>query len=766
VDEARGGLSLIIGGGLFLGLGLLLDDVRLSIIALSVGGALTLAGLYLRLVPKGLPAQASATLRPARRVLALDPAPSFLTDVDGAVIYANPAAVRRFGEERAQSLVEAMTGLAAYPSAVALRLADRVEDEGWAQEDVVTRQGFLRVTVARLATGLLSWRLEEIPDRTATTRGAEAISLPMLTVNASGTVLFVNEALRRILGGRPRQLDRIFVDLPLRDGAIHRITTPSGTVPVRAVMLDGAAGRTEIFLAPVAADAPAGSADFDALPIAVVAMDTEGRLRRANRAARELLGLADDKSDLSAVIDGPGRPFARWVAEAAAARDRVRPEIVSARGRGGERFLRVTLGRADGPDGPEVIGVLSDVTEMKALEGQLVQSQKMHAVGQLAGGIAHDFNNLLTAISGHCDLLLLRHDPGDGDYADLTQIAENANRAAALVAQLLAFSRKQTLRLEVMDVRDTLSDLAHLLNRLVGERVTLSVRNEPDLPNIRADRRNLEQVLVNLVVNARDAMAEGGEIRIRTARRHLDEDERIGEARVPPGEYVQITVEDDGPGIPEEILRKVFEPFFTTKPQGEGTGLGLSTSYGIVKQMGGYIFADSPAGGGAVFTLLLPATDEEAEARPAGPRPPRLSRRGQQRTVMLVEDEAPVRAFAARALTMMGHKVLAASSGEEALEILAGDAPSVDLVVTDVVMPGIDGPTWVRRAFGDAPEIPIVFVSGYAEGNVLSGADSMPGAEFLGKPFSLSALNDLVSRKLGPAEPSETAEEPVEGGAV
>lgn len=374
----------------------------------------------------------------------------------------------------------------------------------------------------------------------------------------------------------------------------------------------------------------------------------------------------------------------------------------------------------------------------------------MQAIGQLAGGLAHDFNNLLTAISGHCDLLLLRHDQGDADYSDLTQINQNANRAAALVGQLLAFSRKQNLRPEVLDMRDTLADLTHLLNRPVGEKATLTLSHDPVLEPIRADKRQLEQVLMNLVVNARDAMPSGGEIRILTECVTLEEPLTRDQVTLPLGQYVTIKVSDDGVGIPQDKLQKVFEPFFTTKRVGEGTGLGLSTAYGIIKQTGGYIFVDSTEGSGTCFTLYFPVLSQTTH-----PAATKIASSVEETLeapkgggILLVEDEAPVRAFANRALRLRGYTVLEAENAETALETLEDKSLEIDVFVTDVVMPGMDGPSWVRQALKDRPDVRVVFVSGYAEDSLGEAQKKIPNSVFLPKPFSLSDLKDTVNKQI------------------
>ena len=390
------------------------------------------------------------------------------------------------------------------------------------------------------------------------------------------------------------------------------------------------------------------------------------------------------------------------------------------------------------------------MTEFKSLEAQFVQSQKMQAIGQLAGGVAHDFNNLLTAISGHCDLLLLRHDQGDQDYADLIQIHQNANRAASLVGQLLAFSRKQNLSPEVIDLRDTLADLTHLLNRLVGERIKLILDHDPGLFRIRVDKRQLEQVIMNLVVNARDAMPGGGEIRVETNNIVLDAQVERDRAVLKAGRYVLVRVIDEGHGIAEEKRNKIFEPFYTTKKTGEGTGLGLSTAYGIVKQSGGFIFVDSQLGEGSVFSLYFPVhdqVDEPAKVEKSQEKP-KVSHKIGRGVVLLVEDEAPVRAFASRALRLKGMTVLEADSGEVALSMLADPDLHVDVFVTDVIMPGMDGPTWVKQAIQDRPDTKVVFVSGYAEDAFGENRALIPNSVFVPKPFSLAELTTTVQAQL------------------
>ena len=723
-------------------------DLRLG--ALAAGATLALV-LGLRWAV-GLGQARRARLRAdvLTELVGQDASPCFTTDPHGQILFQNAAAATRFSAGAGVTLLSVLKDLFASPSAVLYRLQSRASNGGAAREDVATRRGHLRLSVHRLAADQYLWRLEEFQDRGIAGRGAETLSLPMLTANKSGVVLFSNDAMRRLLGGRPKRLDQIFTSDTLHSG--EEVEVAAATGPVRAILaeVEGNGERRELYLLPVATErgAPA-QADFDQLPVPLLKFTAKGDLLAANRAARDVLGLdVDGPAAFHDLFEGLGRPVADWLADVAAERLPGNSEVVCARTAGSETFLQVSLRRIVDQGRPVVLAVLQDATALKTLEAQFVQSQKMQAIGQLAGGVAHDFNNLLTAISGHCDLLLLRHSSEDPAYGDLIQIHQNANRAAALVGQLLAFSRKQTLKPERIDLQDVLSDLAHLLNRLVGERVDLRLTHGSNLGPIRADKRQFEQVVMNLVVNARDAMPEGGRIRIETEAVTLRGEMRRDRAVVPAGDYALIRVSDEGCGIPAESLQKIFEPFYTTKRLGEGTGLGLSTAYGIVKQSGGFIFVDSTEGEGSIFQLYFPIyTGRDSEEVVA--KPPRniVARQGEG-VVLLVEDEAPVRAFASRALRLRGYTVLEAENAEVALKTLEDAALKVDVFVTDVVMPGLDGPSWVRMALEQRPGTRVIFVSGYAEDALAEGQARVPNSVFLPKPFSLSDLAATVQSQM------------------
>lgn len=422
--------------------------------------------------------------------------------------------------------------------------------------------------------------------------------------------------------------------------------------------------------------------------------------------------------------------------------------------------VALSIAGARGLGNSAVLLSLKDNSEETRLKREVAQATKMQAVGQLAGGVAHDFNNILTAIIGHCDLMLMRHSPGDSDYDDIQQIRANSNRAASLTRQLLAFSRQQTLRPQVLQLPDVISEVTNLLKRLLGESVTLTVKHGRNLGPVRADPGQLEQVVVNLAVNARDAMMSKdprgtGTLAIQTYAVTTAEVRKLASDILPAADYVVLEVADTGGGIPPDVLPKIFEPFFTTKEVGKGTGLGLSTVYGIVKQSGGYIFADNVKAGsrgpaGAVFTIYLPVhtAGTLAEAPPARilPREKPVDLWGTG-TILLVEDEDMVRAVAERALTRQGYTVLCAEHGEAALELL-GSGPKPDLLISDVMMPLMDGPTMVRQARARYPDLPIVFMSGYAEETIRKSID-LDNVAFLAKPFSVQQLAEAVRAVLG-----------------
>ena len=512
---------------------------------------------------------------------------------------------------------------------------------------------------------------------------------------------------------------------------------------------------------------------FDEAPVAIALLDMKANITDCNGSFLKMLGLHKD--------DVLNLPFTDRLAkedrgEVGGQLSKVVMGImraahieVSMPARGG-REITASLYASRMEDGfGEVTGLILhfiDTTEHKHLEVQFAQSQKMQSIGQLAGGIAHDFNNLLTAMIGFSDLLLTRHGPDDPSFNDINQIRQNAVRATSLVRQLLAFSRKQTLEPQIIDAKEKLSDLSEVLSRLLGPTIDLNIEHSRDLGPIRVDPTQFDQVILNLAVNARDAMPGGGTLTIRTTNLSLDEPVQRSMELVPAGDYVTLDVIDTGEGIRKEDISRIFEPFFSTKEVGEGTGLGLSTVYGIVHQTGGHVFVDSAPGEGSAFTVCLPRYFEgdypttpvvDEPALHAGPDltpEPELKaeRDGGDGdltgvgTILLVEDEDAVRMFGSRALRNKGYTVLEAANGEEALEVINSTDKQIDLIVTDVVMPGMDGHTLVQFVRQEMPDMKVILISGFAENVIPGGIQPDSSFHFLPKPFS---LKDLAAKVKG-----------------
>jgi two-component system cell cycle sensor histidine kinase/response regulator CckA len=479
----------------------------------------------------------------------------------------------------------------------------------------------------------------------------------------------------------------------------------------------------------------------------LVLLDVNGRVVRSNQAAHACLGA---KAGI----------LLHDILPAAAA-----AELVQARA--GERVTRLEL--ATGASGLERALVLvcvpfrsgaallriADRTHEKALEEKLAQSQRLQEVGQLAGGIAHDFNNLLTVILGGVDELLSRlHNPDEQE--DLLQVRASAKRGAALVAQLLAFGQRQTLLPRVVALNDAIRRSAALLGRVLGEGIRLNLALEEPGRLVRIDPTQFDQVLVNLAVNARDAMAGQGVLTIASGHRLLLRPERVGGEFAPPGRYATIEVRDTGAGIPADILPRILEPFFTTKRESGGTGLGLSTVHGIIRQSGGFLAVESRVGEGTCMRILLPRHEAPAPWEQA-PEPTGTGKANDTRQqgaagaepsvgrVLLVEDEAPVRRLAERALTRLGYQVISAACAQDALELVDADgAPALACVVSDVVMPGMDGPALVRALRTTRPHLPAILVSGYADAPLRAQLASEHVC-FLSKPFAMADLADSVA---------------------
>jgi two-component system cell cycle sensor histidine kinase/response regulator CckA len=533
---------------------------------------------------------------------------------------------------------------------------------------------------------------------------------------------------------------------PIPVHIIHRVdfSADGQPLPSRSLVLDRRGRESE----------PVGGGDvkiarlINNAPIGIVQIDRDGKILSMNAAFTQMAEMARLGSTLSQTIaDSHRSAFAD--ALAATLRGEVPEPIDFALAGEPQRTGQLFFGRFDAGSGAALTLYATDTTRHSSLEVQLAQSRKMLAIGQLAGGVAHDFNNVLTAIIGFSDLLLARHKPTDPSFPDIMNIKQNANRAANLVRQLLAFSRRQTLRPEITSLSDIISDLGHLLGRLLGEKVELKIVHGRDIGLVKVDINQFEQVIINLAVNARDAMPKGGALTIRTV--NLDEDEarNVRPGLLPSADYVVCEVEDSGTGMPPDVLEKIFEPFFTTKEVGKGTGLGLSTVYGIVKQTGGFIFCDSEVGRGTVFRIYLQrhsgaereiAAVQQMESR----RDEGAADLTGMGTILLVEDEDAVRSFASRALQSRGYTVLTAETGERALAVVEENRDAIDLVLSDVVMPEMDGPTLLRELRRRGIGTKVVFISGYAEDAFEKNLEGQTDFAFLPKPFTLKQLAEAV----------------------
>ena len=494
---------------------------------------------------------------------------------------------------------------------------------------------------------------------------------------------------------------------------------------------------------------------FNNTPFAIAALDAEARILRTNAPFMRTFGnemgvRATEGLPLTELLGVDARQkLAEAVMQAAGNKSSIEPVDAVLSGKG-ERSVRLYVSSVENAgDSPETAIVYAlDTTEQRQLEQQFAQSQKMQAIGQLAGGVAHDLNNVLTAIIGFSDLLLINLRHADPTFKDIMEIKQNANRAAGLVRQLLAFSRRQTLRLEVLDIPELVNDLTVMLKGLIGETINFSVDHAADVWPVRADRNQFDQVIINLVVNSRDAMPDGGRVTVRTRNIGAAEIAAYSYRGLPDADYVLIEVEDTGSGMTPEVMEKIFEPFYTTKDIGKGTGLGLATVYGIIKQTGGYIYPESIVGQGTTFRIFLPRHVVAVAEIAAVTGPPRVRDLTGHEHIMLVEDEESVRAFSARALQSAGYTVHVASTGAEALDILKAIDGRVDLLISDVVMPEMDGPELLGHVRRMYPGVKVIFVSGYAEEGVRKDLEEDMTVEFLPKPFSLKQLAAKVKSVL------------------
>ena len=672
----------------------------------------------------------------------------------------------------------------------------------------------LEISVSPIAAGRLAplalvlWRVKDVTaERNSELAAGEASArfaaydetpLGLVVVRSDTTIAHVNTALTQMIGphGGRADSDVVLETLFAKPGVdvlrrqIERATTTSfecvlelATRPHRSVRVWAdapplAAGQDGLdrvlVVTPLAAAsmAASGLADvqlpgdpgfarqFESAPFGIATVTASGQIVRANATfAMLVMGnyqpLVDRAADvLGSLVDAEQRAALDALLSDALAGQTGSPPVDFVAGTKGEYGRRVyATPLSPVPGGREAaIVYLVDTTEQKALEAKFAQSQKMEAIGNLAGGIAHDFNNVLTAIIGSADLMLQTHRATDAAHKDIQNIKQSANRAAALVGQLMAFSRRQTLKLEVLQPSDVMTDLRPILKTMLGETIDVQIKTGRDLWYVKADRTQIDQVLLNFAANARHAMPNGGLFMISTSNVTEREAQKLPYTGLEVAEYVLIQVEDTGTGMPAEVLAKIFEPFFTTKEVGKGTGLGLSTVYGIIKQFSGYIFTESTVGAGTTFKIFLPRAHPSPAVEPVASKPARKDLTPADltgtATVLVVEDEDMVRSVAVRSLTRFGYKVVEAGNGLEALDVLAAHPGLVDVVVSDVVMPEMDGPALLKEVRKTRPNLKFIFVSGHTNEAFRATVDENEVFAFLPKPFSLPQLLAKVKEEL------------------
>ena len=736
-----------------------------------------------------------------------------VTDAKGRALYGNAAYLNLISAAGLARLVGIENIYAGYPEVAQhiYRLAQSVRDRRAGMEEIRLNAGssaagakagepvWIRISVSPIAaeagSGLSLWRHQDISADRAKQEGVFAhlqyiinyldqAPAGFFSAGGDGSIAYVNATLAEWLGidleattsgslslkdivaaageklltriapaGEAVLTEAFDLDLKARDGRV---------VPVRIIHRTGHDGDGRLqpsrsLVLPRSAVASTGETDarllrfFNTAPMGIAELDGQGIIRNANLAFLSLSPQARRGIPLESLLAAEQRAQMRDALAVVGGADG-KPTHVDALIVGDPpRSVQFIVSGHNDKDA-SVLVFATDKTENKSLEVQVAQGQKMQAIGQLAGGVAHDFNNVLTAIIGFSDLLLAKHRPTDPAFADIMNIKQNANRAANLVRQLLAFSRRQTLRPEVLSLTDVIADLGNLLGRLLGEKVDLKVVHGRDVGMVKVDVNQFEQVIINLAVNARDAMPDGGTLTVRTANASFSERQSGDLQPMPAGDYVLCEVQDTGTGIPKEILDKIWEPFFSTKDVGKGTGLGLSTVYGIIKQTGGFIFCDSVVGRGTVFRIYLPRHNQEAqvreETREERPETKRADHTGKG-TVLLVEDEDAVRAFASRALASRGYTVFEAASGDAALAIFAEKGDEISLVISDVVMPEMDGPTLLKELRKRGIKTKIIFISGYAEDAFEKNLEGEQDFAFLPKPFSLKQLAEAVKTVMG-----------------
>ncbi|MEO1135671.1 MAG: ATP-binding protein [Pseudomonadota bacterium] len=800
-----GGLGLVLAGGVALLIAVFITGAMMKMLS-----PVLVAGVMLRRATGKRPAEAVelagaeilGALGLAEKVLDGDADARLIARRDGVVTYANRAyfdLARAAGVMGPAGLPPRIDRLFAQQGAEAtkvFRLCKAAKSAEAAEEIIYQTMGLagggerrrfeVSVRPVRGAEEQVAWRLRELPvdeeQHDALAAAYADLPRPIFALEKSGQIAWVNAATREKLGAARGDLCTL-EDIVLGETgdlvrALWRIDRDAQPATVRrrndepaeaafSGFRRGGVGEgyacIEMTIDETAdkVEDVALSGDISESPFGVAIVEGEinrdGRIVEANKAFAEAFGAQKKNSQLAKSV---GQATLEELAEEIRRKTRAggAPKAVEATVGTGARARTFALfarpvRRKRGSYGVRRTLLYSvDVSDRKQMEEEYAQDQKLRGIGELASKVAHDFNNYLQVVIGHCERLMLKHPAGDPAYQDLVQIRENAQRAANTTKQLLAFSRKQTLKKELFSITEILRDFSRFLTRSIGEKVKLELINGRALPQVKVDRYQLETAIMNLAVNARDAMgAAGGALTIRTERIAASDVKSRDVAGLIEQDYVLIEIADTGPGVPAEIADKIFDPFFTTKESGKGTGLGLSTVYGVIRQLDGVIALKSPPGKGARFEIYLPAYEAEEETAPAtqqvaaGREPQDLTGAGR---VLIVEDEDPVRNFVVATLSDCGYEVSEAADAEEALEMLEEDM-DYDLIISDVMMPDIDGPTMVKQARETLGlQSKVMFMSAYAEAAVREQLDLIDGAGYIQKPFTLKGIASQVKETL------------------
>ncbi len=743
----------------------------------------------------------------AEDILNVDIDARLVTTKDGVVVYANDAyqqMAKDAGISGPSGLPPRMDRLFAQSGSESRKVFHlcRAAKSGVATEEIITQMmgsGNGATKLRRFEVSLrpmrdngqhIAWRLreqevEDIVDALSTAYAK--YPRPVFGLERSGRIAWYNEALAEWVGTLTNSLDLGDFILGETDELVAGLWEEE-LAPIDARMRRRSGGGMDVQLTPFsrggvgegfvcvelqpelqvapseAADSLLGDASEAPFGVAVIEGDigSDAKIADANKVFTEIFGISGNTPIMSKCFEEKViKDLASAIKNRSANSLLARPVEVHLGEGQSAKIMHLharPVKRRRGSYGKRQTVLYSvDVSFQKRMEEDYSQDQKLKTIGHLAGSIAHDFNNLLLVIMGSCEFLTRRHAAGDPSYPDLVLIQQNAQRAKNLTSNLLAFSRKQTLRSEILSITDLLRDFSPFLNRSLTERVDLNVVNGRGLPKVKADKGQLELAIMNLAVNARDAMPDGGELTIETKLIDADDVVNYGYAVLDAMDHVLIEVADSGSGVPPEIADKIFEPFFTTKGEGKGTGLGLSTVYGIIGQMGGRIFLDNRPGEGATFRIFLPAYQMDAEeiereaavaAAEAARKPGESADLTGKGRILIVEDEDGARSIIVRALQMCGYDIVEATDGDEALEIIQDEEKPFDLVLTDIMMPEMDGPTLIQEAGEKLGASKIIFMSGYAEGAMREKLAAIEGAGYLQKPFSLKVVAAKVKEAL------------------